>query len=517
MISISSIIKKSVLKIGVFLVVVSLLSAGSFLFISQTWAYFNDVEVAENNKIIAGTLDFYLTSDNDFLTFLSASDAVEREIKIIRIGSLDFKYIIEIGNFSDIFCDDLNIQAFLAGDLKYEGSLKNFEIIPPIEISDGEDVWKFVITPSSPEIGDQLGKICNFDFNFGAWQLNLDSPPAGFTDEEIISNTVKTAECSSGHYITGHKFFDRNSNGVWDKDIEEGLEGWNIQLKKIFNDLYDYTKDGLLNDDDVTLLQSVADDDILNPCPSGKVCDIHLDGWIDNDDVSDLDVYINNLPIDLGNKQTDVDGYYSFNDFGPGDYTVKEIMQDGWSATTNQEVTLTLGCGENTINFGNYKYIPEPFCGDGNVDAGEECDDSNAEDGDGCSAECKIEIIETCMKINEVYYDPDDTHGDFKDEWIELYNACNHEVNLKNWYFKDNGSGEEKIHQKYLVGAGQFVVIAANASTWSYWPDIPDNAFKIALGGQKLSDGLNNDGDRVFLYDNNDNLIDTVSWGTERC
>jgi cysteine-rich repeat protein len=33
----------------------------------------------------------------------------------------------------------------------------------------------------------------------------------------------------------------------------------------------------------------------------------------------------------------------------------------------------------------------EPFCGDGDHDAGEECDDGNNEDGDGCSADCRIE------------------------------------------------------------------------------------------------------------------------------
>lgn len=32
-----------------------------------------------------------------------------------------------------------------------------------------------------------------------------------------------------------------------------------------------------------------------------------------------------------------------------------------------------------------------PFCGDGNVDAGEECDDGNNVDGDGCSATCTID------------------------------------------------------------------------------------------------------------------------------
>lgn len=34
---------------------------------------------------------------------------------------------------------------------------------------------------------------------------------------------------------------------------------------------------------------------------------------------------------------------------------------------------------------------PEPICGDGNLDDGEECDDGNTEDGDGCSAICVIE------------------------------------------------------------------------------------------------------------------------------
>lgn len=33
----------------------------------------------------------------------------------------------------------------------------------------------------------------------------------------------------------------------------------------------------------------------------------------------------------------------------------------------------------------------EPFCGDGQVDPGEECDDGNDADGDGCAADCTIE------------------------------------------------------------------------------------------------------------------------------
>ena len=35
--------------------------------------------------------------------------------------------------------------------------------------------------------------------------------------------------------------------------------------------------------------------------------------------------------------------------------------------------------------------IPEPVCGNGIEEEGEECDDSNTTDGDGCSAVCVVE------------------------------------------------------------------------------------------------------------------------------
>lgn len=37
---------------------------------------------------------------------------------------------------------------------------------------------------------------------------------------------------------------------------------------------------------------------------------------------------------------------------------------------------------------------PVPFCGDGFLDADEQCDDGNEEDGDGCSSVCDEEVIE---------------------------------------------------------------------------------------------------------------------------
>jgi len=118
--------------------------------------------------------------------------------------------------------------------------------------------------------------------------------------------------------------------------------------------------------------------------------------------------------------------------------------------------------------------------------------------------------------INEVYYDPDEEHGGANAEWIELYNAGDNVVNLKDWYFKNDSNSTETINQTYNINPGQFVVVAANASMWNtYWDLIPSNAVKIALGGQKLFYGLKNDGDHIALFDSKDNEIDAMSWGSD--
>jgi hypothetical protein len=123
------------------------------------------------------------------------------------------------------------------------------------------------------------------------------------------------------------------------------------------------------------------------------------------------------------------------------------------------------------------------------------------------------------LAINEVYYYPDEAHqgqpNEEMFEWIELHNDCDEIINLKDWRIADN-AGEEIIHQNYPVEPGQYVLIAANAAVWNtYWSIIPENAVKIALGGQMMSDGLDNAGDRVNLYDDKDNKIDSVEWGSD--
>jgi CSLREA domain-containing protein len=51
------------------------------------------------------------------------------------------------------------------------------------------------------------------------------------------------------------------------------------------------------------------------------------------------------------------------------------------------------GDGDATVrcDIGAFELQILPACGDGTVDAGEECDDGNTSDGDGCSANCTVE------------------------------------------------------------------------------------------------------------------------------
>ncbi len=91
---------------------------------------------------------------------------------------------------------------------------------------------------------------------------------------------------------------------------------------------------------------------------------------------------------------TDEDGCYVFNNLPSGTYIVNEEDRDGWTQTYpggDGAYTINLVTSENITNkdFANYQK-PTPYCGDGNVDPGEECDLGEANGGDQCTVECTI-------------------------------------------------------------------------------------------------------------------------------
>lgn len=135
-----------------------------------------------------------------------------------------------------------------------------------------------------------------------------------------------------------------------------------------------------------------------------KYNDLNNNGLIDSGEPT-----ISNWPIKLtfneNNEditqtvQTDENGCYAFNNLSPNQYKVSEVLNNGWQQTypANQSYLLNIGYGNliSDIDFANYEIpIINPYCGDGNLDQGEQCDDGNNINNDGCNLSCQIEYGE---------------------------------------------------------------------------------------------------------------------------
>ena len=118
--------------------------------------------------------------------------------------------------------------------------------------------------------------------------------------------------------------------------------------------------------------------------------------------------------------------------------------------------------------------------------------------------------------ISEVHYNVDVAHGvnttNDNNEWVELYNGTNETVDLSGWKLVDN-TATSTLPEGTLLPAGEFLIITATSSTAGFWPDIPEDVEIIVLGsliGNSLAAG----GDVVLLRDDEDTLVDAVSWGS---
>jgi hypothetical protein len=132
------------------------------------------------------------------------------------------------------------------------------------------------------------------------------------------------------------------------------------------------------------------------------------------------------------------------------------------------------------------------------------------------------------LLISEVLYDPSD-FADPTGEWVEVFNRGNSQVNLACIKIGDEeseGGGEGMLifPQGSTLSAGEIIVIANQAAefyvTYGFNPD-----FEIKDSDPEVPDlirfsswasgsvNLSNSGDDVLLMDENQQLIDAVSWG----
>lgn len=121
------------------------------------------------------------------------------------------------------------------------------------------------------------------------------------TGQIVGANLLTSVCCNPSSSVCGFKFNDANENGVWDTG-ESPIQNWTIQI---------------------------------------------------------------NGPGGTQTQQTDPNGNYCFNDLAPGNYTVSEVNQAGWTQSFPASPgTHSLSVGTNQvfsdINFGNFQPQPEP-------------------------------------------------------------------------------------------------------------------------------------------------------------
>ncbi len=105
-----------------------------------------------------------------------------------------------------------------------------------------------------------------------------------------------------------------------------------------------------------------------------------LDNWVIN--------LIDSNSQAIASTTTNNAGYYEFNNLPLGNYTLTEEMKSGWIQFAEPNPITLTSTATSSIDNDFINYLPE--CGNGVVDEGEQCDDGNSDNGDGCNNQCEL-------------------------------------------------------------------------------------------------------------------------------
>lgn len=143
-------------------------------------------------------------------------------------------------------------------------------------------------------------------------------------------------------------------------------------------------------------------------------------------------------------------------------------------------------------------------CGNNKKETGEECDDGNTNDGDGCSSDCRIESFTMGdVIITELMINPGAV-SDTKGEYIELYNTTDTKININGWLVRiGNKSVAINKDGGLLIQPNGFLVLGNNGDYTSNGAVHVDYAYGSALS---LVNGSTNTINLIW----NGNSIDKV-------
>ena len=111
----------------------------------------------------------------------------------------------------------------------------------------------------------------------------------------------------------------------------------------------------------------------------------------------------------------------------------------------------------------------------------------------------------TAPIINEINYNSSDSFN--PDDWVEIYNPTDSIFNMSNWIFKDEADDHTFIiPEGTMLNPGDFLVLCRDTISFkNYFPNV--NLFVGDLGF-----GLSGGGELLRLYNNNNILIDSLTY-----
>ncbi len=124
----------------------------------------------------------------------------------------------------------------------------------------------------------------------------------------------------------------------------------------------------------------------------------------------------------------------------------------------------------------------------------------------------KNKISSWGFRINKVYYDVAPDRGSEGDnEWVEIYNQTNVDLDISGWEICDNSSCDV-LPSTAPIPAFGYGVVTASTTTWAFW-NIPNNIKKIVLPDGNIGNRLGNSEDMLVLKRPDGVIVDQMNWG----
>ena len=127
--------------------------------------------------------------------------------------------------------------------------------------------------------------------------------------------------------------------------------------------------------------------------------------------------------------------------------------------------------------------------------------------------------VETLL-INEVMFHP--LENENTNEWIELYNPTSEPLDVAGWMIADEKETDsiladtENGDGTTIIPPGGYAIITDKGTTIYETYTIPDNAIRLSVDDSTLCGyGLNNQQEKIILFDLDSSLIDAVEWGED--